>query len=196
MFTGIIETMGQVKEVLDQGTNKIYLIYSTLTPELKIDQSLAHDGVCLTVEDIQQSHYKVTAISETLQKTTLKGWKAGTFINLERSLLPTSRLDGHFVQGHIDTTATCQKIKDQKGSWEIAFSFPKKFATLLIEKGSISVNGISLTCYNVKRDVFSVAVIPYTFSHTNFQYLKEKEFVNLEFDLLGKYILRLKALKR
>jgi riboflavin synthase len=193
MFTGIIEAIGQIKELNADKKNKSFWIYSSLAPELKIDQSIAHDGVCLTIDDIREDLYKVTAVNETLQKTRLNKWQEGYYINLERSLLSTSRLDGHLVQGHTDTTGVCKRIKDKSGSWELEFSFPKKFAALIIEKGSITVNGVSLTCFNVKKDSFRVAIIPYTFSHTNFQYLKEKEFVNLEFDLLGKYILRLKA---
>lgn len=194
MFTGIIETMGQVKEITSHGTNKTFWLQSSLWQQLKVDQSIAHNGVCLTVEEIKDGCHKVTAVAETLAKTSLTAWSAGDFINLERSLLPTSRLDGHFVQGHVDATGICKKIKDKGGSWEFTFRFPKKFALLVIEKGSISVNGISLTAFRVKKNAFTVAVIPYTFQHTNLQSLKKNGLVNLEFDMLGKYILK-KALK-
>ena len=190
MFTGIIESMGIVKEISSVGTNKSFWIESPLSAEFKIDQSIAHNGVCLTVEQIQGSIYKVTAVAETLEKTELDHWKVGDAINLERSLLPTNRLDGHFVQGHVDTTGTCKKIKDKNGSHEFEFKFPKKFAALIIEKGSVCINGISLTAFEVKKDSFKVAIIPYTFEHTNLKHLKEEDKVNLEFDMVGKYILR------
>jgi riboflavin synthase len=190
MFTGIIEAMGQVKKVTEQGTNKSFWIETALATQFKVDQSIAHSGVCLTVEEIKGDQYKVTAVKETLDKTALSHWQPGTAVNLERSLLPTSRLDGHFVQGHVDTTGRCERIENKEGSYEITFSFPHAFAELLIEKGSICVNGISLTAFQVTNNTFTVAVIPYTWEHTNLQFLKEKEAVNLEFDLLGKYILR------
>jgi riboflavin synthase len=188
MFTGIIESLGRVKEVTEKGTNKVFWIESSLTPQLKVDQSIAHNGVCLTIEEVTATSYRVTAVAETLAKTALATWVAGTLINLERSLLPTSRLDGHFVQGHVDATGQCEKIKNCSGSWELDFSFPKKFARLIIEKGSICVNGISLTAFKVKKDSFRVAVIPYTWQHTNLHHLKQGQQVNLEFDVLGKYI--------
>lgn len=190
MFTGIIEAVGQVKEITTHGTNKTFWIQSPLSHELKIDQSLAHNGVCLTVEEVQNDHHRVTAVLETLEKTSLNTWSVGSYINLERSLLPSSRLDGHFVQGHVDTTGTCEKIENQNGSWELTISFPKEFAPLIIEKGSICLNGISLTAFKVKKSSFRVAIIPYSWEYTNLQYLKEGDTINLEFDLLGKYILR------
>lgn len=190
MFTGIIEMMGQIKEVSVAGSNKTFWLESSLANEFKVDQSVAHSGVCLTVEDVKDGRHKVTAVAETLSKTTLSAWTVGDYINLERSLLPTTRLDGHFVQGHVDATGTCKKIKDRAGSWEFTISFPKKFASLIVEKGSISVNGISLTAFSVKKNAFTVAVIPYTFEHTNLKYVPEGEEVNLEFDMLGKYILK------
>lgn len=195
MFTGIVETLGKVIETATQGTNISFWIESSLYPELKIDQSLAHNGVCLTVEDLNQGLYKVTAVKETLEKTNLNSWKPGMLINLERSLLPSSRLDGHFVQGHVDTIGICRKIITLDGSWEIEFDFDKKLAPFIIEKGSICVNGISLTAFNVKKTKFIVAVIPYTWQHTNLQYLKIEDQVNLEFDLIGKYIIRKLSLK-
>ncbi len=195
MFTGIIEALGTIKEVRTSGSNQTFWIQSPLSHELKVDQSIAHNGVCLTVEEIQNERYRVTAVKETLEKTNLGEWQAETIVNLERSLLPSSRLDGHFVQGHVDTTGTCQKITNANGSYEITFSFPPSFAELIIEKGSICVNGISLTAFDVTADTFQVAIIPYTWQHTNLQYLKEDASVNLEFDLIGKYILKKKAVK-
>ena len=196
MFTGIIETMGRIKDVSSSGTNKSFWIQSSITHELKIDQSIAHNGVCLTIEDIQNGVYKITAIKETLEKTNLGQWVAGTNINLERSLQLSGRLDGHFVQGHVDTIGTLLKKKDLNGSWELIIDFPKKFAPFLIEKGSICLEGISLTIFAVKKSTFRVAIIPYTWQHTNLQFLNEKDTINLEFDLLGKYINRKLSLKR
>ena len=190
MFTGIIESLGQVKEIATSGTNKSFWIESSLSTGFTIDQSVAHNGVCLTVEDVQNGLHKVTAVEETLKKSELGQWTIGSLINLEQSLLPTQRVDGHFVQGHVDTTGSCKKIRDRDGSREITFEFPKKFAEFMVEKGSICVNGISLTAYDVKKSAFTVAVIPYTLEHTNLHLLKEGDPVNLEFDLIGKYILR------
>ena len=190
MFTGIIESMGMVKEIFRTGTNKSFWIESPLSAEFSIDQSIAHNGVCLTVEEINLNLHRVSAVAETLEKTHLNNWKPGTRINLERSLMPMQRVDGHFVQGHVDTTALCKKIKDKDGSHEFEFTFPSKFAPLIIEKGSICVNGISLTAYNVKKRSFKVAIIPYTYQLTNLQFLEAGDSVNLEFDMLGKYILR------
>ena len=195
MFTGIIEAFGTVREVAQQGQNKTFWLQSPLAAELKVDQSLAHNGVCLTVEEVQGEHYRVTAVSETLEKTNLHEWGPGTLVNLERSLLPSSRLDGHFVQGHVDSTGICELIDDREGSWEMRFWFPKEFAPLVIEKGSIALNGISLTVFNVRKKHFTVAVIPYTYSHTNLHTLHEGSLVNLEFDLLGKYLQRRAVLK-
>lgn len=190
MFTGIIESMGTVREITTAGTNRTFWIESPLSTGFKPDQSVAHNGVCLTVEDVQDGRHRVTAIEETLKKTGLGEWTIGTAINLEQSLLPTQRVDGHFVQGHVDTTGTCLHIRQKQGSCELEISFPKKFAPLIIEKGSICVNGISLTAFRVKKSSFTVAIIPYTMEHTNLKELKEGDVVNLEFDLLGKYILR------
>jgi riboflavin synthase len=190
MFTGIIEARGTVKEVISSGSNKTFWIESPLSDEFKIDQSISHSGVCLTVEETRDSLHRVTAIEETLKKTDLSAWKAGTLVNIERCLMVNSRLDGHFVQGHTDTTGTCKKKLEKNGSWEFEFEFPKKFAGLVIEKGSISVNGISLTAFNVKRKRFTVAIIPYTFEHTNISRVNPGDLVNLEFDIIGKYIQR------
>ena len=196
MFTGIIESFGQIKEISSTGSNKSFWIESPLSSSFKIDQSVSHDGVCLTVEEISENLYKVTAVEETLEKTSLNSWRIGSYINIERSLLPLNRIDGHFVQGHVDTTGVCRKITDKDGSFEFEFSFPKKFAPLMIEKGSICINGISLTAFDVKNKSFKVAIIPYTFSHTNLKFLKEKNQVNLEFDMIGKYIVRKLSLNK
>ena len=196
MFTGIIETIGKVVTLQKEGANTRFKIESSISHELKIDQSLSHNGVCLTIEELKDGLHKVTAVKETLDKTDLNQWKPGTQVNLERSLLPSSRLDGHFVQGHVDTIGICKKINEEKGSWELEFEFAKKFAPLIIEKGSICINGISLTAFDVKKKTFRVAVVPYTWQNTNLQYIKAKDTVNLEFDLIGKYITRKLSLKR
>ena len=190
MFTGIIEALGQVKEIVESGTNRTFWIESSLSSTFSIDQSIAHDGVCLTVEEIRGNQHRVTAVLETLEKTALNQWQEGKQVNLEQSLLPSKRLDGHFVQGHVDTTGVCEKIEDKNGSWEFTFRFPPHFAPLVIEKGSISLNGTSLTVFGVIQDMFKVAIIPYTFEHTTIQYLKKGDRVNIEFDMLGKYIHR------
>jgi len=190
MFTGIVETTGRIKDIDANGSNMSFWIESDISNQLKPDQSVSHNGVCLTVEEVSENQHKVTAIQETLDKTNLSILEKGALINLERCLLPTSRLDGHIVQGHVDTTGVCKNIKEKDGSREIELTFPKMFASLIIEKGSISVNGISLTAFNVKKKRFSVAIIPYTFEHTNIKELKPGDQVNLEFDILGKYILR------
>ncbi len=191
MFTGIIEAVGEVKEVLENGSNKSFWISSTLSSELKVDQSVAHDGACLTVEEVNGTMHKVTAVEETLKKTNLNFWKPGTLINLERSLLLNTRLDGHFVQGHVDTTAVCKKIKNKEGSFEYRFRFPRKFASLVIEKGSVAINGISLTVFDVKKNLFTVAIIPYTYAYTNIRTVEVGDEVNIEFDMIGKYINRM-----
>jgi riboflavin synthase len=190
MFTGIIESLGEVKDVYETGTNKTFWIESPLSHQFTIDQSIAHDGVCLTVEEVRENQHRVTAVLETLEKTALRQWAPGRVTNLEQSLLPSKRLDGHFVQGHVDTTGTCETIKDKAGSYELMFSFSPEFAPLVIEKGSIALNGISLTIFEVKKDCFNVAIIPYTWEHTNLKQLKEGDAVNLEFDMVGKYINR------
>lgn len=190
MFTGIIEQTGRIESVLTQGTNSVFWISSPLAKELKIDQSLSHNGVCLTVEEIDGDRHRVTAISETLSKTTLGTWQPGDIINLERCLSIGSRLDGHMVQGHVDTTATCTARISRDGSWEFSFAFDPSFAALVIEKGSISINGISLTCFNISNNSFTVAIIPYTFKHTNINRIDAGDKVNIEFDILGKYVMR------
>jgi riboflavin synthase len=191
MFTGIIEALGKVQTSEIKGTNKTFWIQSPLSPELKIDQSISHNGVCLTVEEIREDAHRVTAIDETLRKSNLDSWQKDTLVNLERCMPLNGRLDGHIVQGHVDTTATCTSRKELDGSWQFRFEFPKKFSHLVIEKGSISLNGISLTIFNVKKSRFDIAVIPYTFEHTNIQSIKTGDKVNLEFDMIGKYVSRL-----
>ncbi|HEV2480069.1 MAG TPA: riboflavin synthase [Puia sp.] len=236
MFTGIIESLGTIDSIETHGTNKTFWVSSPVSGELQIDQSISHNGVCLTVEEVyvpgtrseekitrsgqnglrpQPSAelrsslgsvgpdgraagggsgtglHRVTAIRETLEKTNLDHWKPGGLVNLERCLQMNGRLDGHIVQGHVDATATCTDRKELDGSWEFRFEFPKKFSHLVIEKGSISLNGISLTIFNVKRSRFDIAVIPYTYEHTNIQSIKTGDRVNLEFDMIGKYVSRM-----
>lgn len=195
MFTGIIEASGTIREVRSAGTNKTFLIFSSIAPELAVDQSVSHDGACLTVEEVRGGEYQVTAIRETLDKTTLGNWKTGDLVNLERCMKMNGRLDGHIVQGHVDGTARCLSKKTLDGSWEYSFELHKKFAPLVIEKGSICLNGISLTVFNVKKKSFSVAIIPYTFEHTNIQSVEAGGVVNIEFDMIGKYISRLAELR-
>lgn len=190
MFTGIIESLGKVIETSSKGSNHTYFIESSISNELKADQSVSHNGVCLTVEETGPGWHRVTAIEETLKKTNLDNWKKDTLVNLERCIKLDSRLDGHLVQGHVDTTGVCIKKEATNGSWEFEFEFPKKFSALIIEKGSICVNGISLTAFKVKAKRFRIAIIPYTFDHTNMQSLQKGDGVNLEFDMVGKYILR------
>jgi riboflavin synthase len=195
MFTGIIESLGKIRSIDTNGTNKTFWVESSLTAELKIDQSLSHNGVCLTVEEVKDNLHRVTAIEETLEKTNLDAWQPGDLVNLERCMVMNGRLDGHIVQGHVDATATCLERTDMNGSWEFRFEFPKKFGPLVIEKGSISLNGISLTIFNVKKSKFDIAIIPYTFEHTNIQSVAPGSLVNLEFDLIGKYVHRMAELK-
>ena len=190
MFTGIIESLGKVQNISTQGTNRTFWIAAAISPELTIDQSVSHNGVCLTVEEVKDGLHRVTAIEETLQKSSLDTWKTGDLVNLERCLVMNGRLDGHIVQGHVDTTAICTDRKELDGSWEFRFEFPKKFSHLVIEKGSISLNGISLTIFSVKKTSFKVAIIPYTFEHTNIQSILPDSKVNLEFDMIGKYVTR------
>lgn len=195
MFTGIIETTAKVADIRQEGTNVHFTIESELANQLKVDQSVAHNGVCLTVVNIQDNKYVVTAVEETINKTNLGQWQKGDTINLERALRAGDRLDGHFVQGHVDTTGTCIEKKTLEGSWLYRFTFPHTFAPLIIEKGSICINGVSLTLFNVGRYEFTVTIIPYTYEHTNFSTLQEGDKINLEFDVLGKYSLRMWELK-
>ena len=189
MFTGIIEQLGEVTFVEKEGTNIHFTIKSPFTHELKVDQSVAHDGCCLTVVKISGDTYVVTAIDETLAKTNLNYWEAGKKINLERCLLMNARFDGHIVQGHVDTTGFCERIEDLNGSWKYTFSYSTNDVT--VEKGSITVNGTSLTVVDSMPGRFSVCIIPYTFEHTNFHTFEIGTQVNLEFDIIGKYVARL-----
>lgn len=195
MFTGIVESNGLVKAVISNGSNKTFWIESPISSQLKMDQSVSHSGVCLTVEEVKDNQHRITAIDETLQKSNLADWKEGTLVNLERCLQLNDRIDGHLVQGHVDATGICTRKIEKEGSWEFEFQFPRKFAELVIEKGSISLNGISLTAFNVKKRSFKVAIIPYTFEHTNMKSIRIGDQVNLEFDMIGKYLLRRLSLK-
>lgn len=190
MFTGIIETQGIIKKIKTSGSNKSFWIKSPISQKLKIDQSVSHDGVCLTVEEIKNNRHRVTAIEETLSKSTLLNWEVGNKVNLERCLKVDSRLDGHIVQGHVDTVGTCIKKEEKEGSWVFSFQFPEKFSQMIIEKGSITINGISLTAFNVMNKTFEVAIIPYTFENSNIKDVDIGNKVNLEFDIIGKYINR------
>ena len=176
MFTGIIEQTGIIHTINRDGTNLVCWVRSPLSAALKVDQSLSHNGVCLTVEEINGDMHRVTAIEETLQKTNLGHWKPGNIVNLERCMLMNGRLDGHIVQGHVDTLATCITVIEKNGSWEYSFQLDQDFASLIIEKGSISLNGISLTIFNVTNNGFTVAIIPYTYMHTNMQQLKKRGY--------------------
>lgn len=190
MFTGIIESVGLVNEIVENGTNKTFWISSPVSSELKVDQSVAHNGVCLTVEEVDGTRHRVTAIRETLEKSNLNTWSVHEKVNIERCLQFNGRLDGHMVQGHVDTTGICTSVEEQNGSWVYQFQFPENFASLIVEKGSISLNGISLTIFNVGKNAFNVAIIPYTYEHTNMQDIQKFSIVNLEFDIIGKYVMR------
>lgn len=191
MFTGIIEEVGEVSQAQKRGGNLDLRIKATFSPELKIDQSVSHNGVCLTVTAVDNQSYTVTAIAETLSKSNLGNLKPGDAVNLERGMKLGDRLDGHIVQGHVDQTGICESIEEKEGSWIFRFSYDEKLNNPTIEKGSITVNGVSLTVVDSEKNAFSVAVIPYTFEHTNFKYLKKGDVVNLEFDVIGKYVARL-----
>ena len=192
MFTGIIETMGTITRIEREGGNVHYSLSSNITHELKIDQSLAHNGVCLTVVAIDGDQYTVTAIQETLDKTALKQWAVGDKINLERAMRLGDRLDGHLVQGHVDEVASCISVEDQDGSWLYRFAYSEDSKNMTIEKGSICVNGTSLTVVGSEPNSFGVAIIPYTYEHTVFHQLKKGDLVNIEFDMVGKYIAKLR----
>ncbi len=194
MFTGIIETVGTVKEINKQKGNLIFSISSSISASLKEDQSVAHNGVCLTVLKTEDGVHQVEAVEETLAKTNLNQVETGDAVNLERALTLEKRLDGHIVQGHVDTVGTCVARQEKEGSIVFTFRFPKKFAALVIEKGSIAVNGISLTAFEVTGNLFSIAVIPYTLEHTSMNKVREEDVVNLEFDMVGKYVLKSQSL--
>lgn len=196
MFTGIIETAATIKRIERENENIHFTFSSSITHELKIDQSLAHDGVCLTVVAIDADTYTVTAIKETLEKTNLREWTEGTEVNLERAMKLGDRLDGHIVQGHVDQTGVCTQVQEAGGSWYFTFEYDPTANNITIEKGSITVNGTSLTVVNSKENAFSVAIIPYTYEHTNFKHFKVGTTVNLEFDVVGKYVARLHALRK
>lgn len=191
MFTGIIETLGKVEQLEREGSNLHITVSSIISDELKIDQSVAHNGVCLTVVGLQPGRHTVTAIDETLQKTNLGKLKVGDLLNLERCMQLNGRLDGHMVQGHVDQTAVCTQVQEQDGSWIFSFKYDPASGNVTVEKGSICVNGISLTVFNSQAGTFSVAIIPFTFEHTNLQQVKSGDTVNLEFDIIGKYVARL-----
>jgi riboflavin synthase len=191
MFTGIIEALGVVKEVRPDRTNKSFCFESQISSELRVDQSVSHDGVCLTVTKVDGPLHWVTAIDETLSKSTLGLLKVGDEVNLERCMIANGRFDGHVVQGHVDQTGKCTTVKDEDGSWLYTFEYDPVGGNITVEKGSISINGVSLTCFNSKDHGFSVAIIPYTYEHTNFHRIKSGTTVNLEFDIIGKYVKRL-----
>jgi riboflavin synthase len=194
MFTGIIEQIGVVTGIQHEGGNIHFTLTAALANELKIDQSLAHNGCCLTVVELHDDSYTVTAIQETLDKTNLGSWKVGSKINLERCMQLNGRLDGHIVQGHVDTTARCVAVEDQDGSWKYTFHYDGEMVT--VEKGSITVNGTSLTVVDSKENSFSVCIIPYTYEHTNFHAMQVGDTINLEFDIIGKYVAKLIGSKR
>ncbi|MBG6111834.1 riboflavin synthase [Flavobacterium sp. CG_23.5] len=195
MFTGIIETLGVIQEIEKDKDNIHITIDSSITGELKIDQSVAHNGICLTVVALKDTFYTVTAIDETIKKTNLASWKIGDSVNLERAMKLGDRLDGHIVQGHVDQTGTCIVAKETNGSWLYTFEYDETLNNMTIEKGSITVNGVSLTVVNSEKNQFSVAIIPYTYEHTNFKSFEVGTKINLEFDVIGKYVSRLYANK-
>ena len=190
MFTGIIESLAKLVSIEKNGDNITFTFKSKISNELKIDQSLAHNGICLTVIDIKNDNYSVVAIKETVLKTSIKNWKVGDSVNIERAMKMGDRLDGHMVQGHVDQIAICNSIIEQNGSWYFKFSY-KGSENITIEKGSIAINGVSLTVVDSKKESFSVAIIPYTYEHTNFKFLKIGDCVNIEFDMIGKYITKI-----
>jgi riboflavin synthase len=191
MFTGIVENLGTLEFLEKEQDNLLLTMASSLQLQLKVDESVAHNGICLTVTELlDNDRYKVCAIGETIQKTTIGNWALGDTINIERAMLLGARLDGHLVQGHVDCAVKCTGAQVQNGSWGYTFELPPAYAALVIEKGSICINGTSLTCFNVSATSFEVAIIPYTYKHTNFNLLREGDFVNVEFDLIGKYLQR------
>ena len=196
MFTGIIETTGIIQSIERSGTNVSFWVASSLANALKVDQSLSHNGVCLTVEAIDTDLHKVTAIEETLQKTNLGSLQTGNVVNLERCMQLNGRLDGHIVQGHVDSTAVCSEAITKDGSWEYRFEIDAAFASLIIEKGSITINGTSLTIFDLTENSFKVAIIPYTYHHTNISSVQVGSVVNIEFDMIGKYVNRMAMLQQ
>jgi riboflavin synthase len=196
MFTGIIEVLGEISEIRDEGTNRHFRVSSPISAALKVDQSVSHDGVCLTVTQITGNAHWVTAIDETLQKSNLGKLRAGGKVNLERCMLNNGRFDGHIVQGHVDQTGVVKSIRNRDGSWLYEFEYDPAKGNVTVEKGSVAINGVSLTCFNSELSSFAVAIIPYTYEHTNFHQLREGEIVNLEFDVIGKYVKRLLGMSR
>ncbi len=196
MFTGIIEDTGKVIAIQENGQNKTFRIQAAISSELKIDQSVSHNGICLTVVALGEDWHEVTAIQETLDLTAAKSWKLNDLLNIERAAQIHARLDGHIVQGHVDSTAKLLEVEDEDGSWRFTFQFDEQFAPLIISKGSICIDGVSLTVIAPTRDSFQVAIIPYTYEHTRFQSYQPDAIVNLEFDIIGKYILRSERLKQ
>lgn len=195
MFTGIIETLGTIKDIRKDQENLHITVTSSVTSELKIDQSVSHNGVCLTVVAISGDDFTVTAIKESIDKTNIGDWKIGNTVNLERAMKLGDRLDGHIVQGHVDQTGICKSVEENSGSWYYTFEYDESLNNITIEKGSITVNGVSLTVVNSKKNEFSVAIIPYTHEHTNFKDFKVGTKINLEFDVIGKYVTRLNQLR-
>ncbi len=191
MFTGIIEAVGSVVSIVKEGTNRNFLFESQIGDELKVDQSVSHNGVCLTVTKVNGKQHWVTAIDETLQKSNLGMLQAGYIVNLERCMLANGRFDGHIVQGHVDQVGVCKAVQEVGGSWLFDFEYDPKHGNVTVEKGSITINGISLTCFNSASGHFRVAIIPYTYEHTNFSRIVVGSLVNLEFDIVGKYVVRL-----
>ena len=191
MFTGIIEDLGEVKSILKSGTNLDLWVESGISNDLQIDQSVSHNGVCLTVVELSESCHRVTAVDETLIKSNLGSIKKGDLINLERSMAANGRFDGHIVQGHVDKVATCESVDEKDGSWIYQFNIESDDSKFIVEKGSVCINGISLTCFNVSERRFNVAIIPYTYEHTNLKEVTPGDQVNIEFDILGKYIQKL-----
>ena len=190
MFTGIIKCMGRIESIEDKGSTKLFTISSPVSDSIQVDQSVSHDGVCLTVMNVSNGMHQVQVINETLLKSALSKAKKGGHLNLEKSISPYTLLDGHLVQGHVDTALVCQRIEDLDGSWKFHFNLPDAFAGLVIPQGSICLNGVSLTISDISKDSFAVAIIPYTFNNTNFSQLRAGDAVNVEFDLIGKYIIR------
>ncbi|MCU0359335.1 MAG: riboflavin synthase [Bacteroidia bacterium] len=195
MFTGIIETLAKVEKIEKQGSNLLFVFSCPFTHELKVDQSVSHNGVCLTVVSLNGSNYAVTAIKETLDRSNLGDLSVGDFVNLERCMPANGRFDGHIVQGHVDTTALCTSVRSLDGSWEFEFEYPAKNEHITVDKGSITVNGVSLTVVSPGTNSFKVFIIPYTFEHTNFKTLKPGSSVNLEFDIIGKYAAKLLTMR-
>ncbi|SDL32649.1 riboflavin synthase [Catalinimonas alkaloidigena] len=196
MFTGIVETLARLTQLRDEGTNRIFTFETELATEFKIDQSISHNGVCLTVTQIADRQYEVLAVEETLQKSNLGKLCPGDAVNLERCMPAHGRFDGHIVQGHVDQTGTCTRVESRDGSWLYDFAYDASTGNLTVEKGSIAINGVSLTVFHSEADAFRVTIIPYTYQHTTFQFLQEGDTVNLEFDILGKYIQKIMAARR